>query len=216
MNVVHKNPARYQGVKVPKIVPDIQNRIISVAETHFNQDGFEGTDMREIAAEADIAVGTIYLHFHNKETLYEHVISHSWESLRKKVEEIAQSPLEPEVRLKQALQTILQEMTGRKSMSSLWMEIGSIHHQQAYAAHTGNHFSGLRDPISKVITGILKSLAAKQGCLVDEATLDQLGSYIFMMAVDSCMQKRDNPQGQVDLIVDLINSYLHKKDRTVE
>ena len=201
---------------MPKIVPDIQNRIISVAETHFNQDGFEGTDMREIAAEADIAVGTIYLHFHNKETLYKHVVSHSWESLRKKVEEIAQSPLEPEIRLKQALQTILHEMTGRKSMNSLWMEIGSIHHQQMQAAHTGNHFSGLRDPISKVITGILKNLAARQGHPVDEATLDQLGSFIFMMAVDSCMQKRDNPQGQVDLIVDLINSYLHKKDRTVE
>lgn len=196
---------------MPKIVPDIQKRIISVAETHFNQDGFDGTDMREIAAEAEIAVGTIYLHFHNKETLYAHVVSHSWEDMQRKVEKIAQSSLEPERKLKEILSEILQDMIGRKSMNSLWKEIGSIHHHQMSGARSGNHFSSMRDPISKIISGVLKNLALRQGSQVDEATLDQLGSYAFMMAVDSCMQKQENPQGQAELIADLITSYLNQK-----
>src|SRR5213080_5596390 len=44
--------------------------ILDAAERHFLGRGFESARVDEIAADADVAVGSIYNHFGNKEGLY--------------------------------------------------------------------------------------------------------------------------------------------------
>src|SRR5690242_10168784 len=43
-----------------------QARILDVARRHFERDGFEGANLRAIAAEAEVATGTVLLHFGDK------------------------------------------------------------------------------------------------------------------------------------------------------
>ena len=149
---------------MPKIVPDMQNKILTTAERQFKENGFDKTDMREVAAEAEVAVGTIYLHYQNKETLYMHVISHSWENTLQRIEEISTSDNEPAKRLKFILHELVQDMVKRKSQSSLWMEIGSMHHHQMGNLPMNGHVSGVRDPISRIISTLLKEIAKKKTC----------------------------------------------------
>ncbi len=194
---------------LPKIVPDIQNKILSVAESHFKNRGFEKTDMREIAAEADLAVGTIYLHYKNKETLYLNVISRSWMNMLETVEEISHKEIDPEEKLKETVHELVQDITRRTSLNGLWMEIGSIHHQQMSSNLTNNHFSGMRDPISKNISLILREIAGKNQVQINDQKLDQLGSFVFIMIVDVCMQDQEKASDNASLILDLIKSYLY-------
>src|SRR3954463_4368696 len=44
--------------------------ILDAAERHFLARGYEATKIDEIAADADVAVGSIYNHFESKEGLY--------------------------------------------------------------------------------------------------------------------------------------------------
>jgi TetR/AcrR family transcriptional regulator len=47
-----------------------ESAILGAAEACFIERGFHGVTMEEIAERADVAVGSIYVHFHNKEGLY--------------------------------------------------------------------------------------------------------------------------------------------------
>lgn len=48
--------------------------IVQAALRVFDRDGFEGARIDDVAAEADVAKGTVYLYFKNKEALLEGVI----------------------------------------------------------------------------------------------------------------------------------------------
>ena len=66
--------------------------IVDAARDIFSRQGYETTTIAEIAAAANIAVGTVYLYFHNKREIYIDA-SLSW------VVEIAAELLKPEILL---------------------------------------------------------------------------------------------------------------------
>src|ERR687885_360400 len=51
--------------------------ILDAAERHFLARGYEAARVDEIAAEADVAVGSIYNHFESKEGLYASLLERS-------------------------------------------------------------------------------------------------------------------------------------------
>jgi AcrR family transcriptional regulator len=198
---------------LPKIVTDIQNTILTVAENHFKEYGFEETDMRKIASDARIAVGTIYLHYQNKETLYLKVIEYRWKATIEKIETLSKQEMDPEEVLKQILLELVHDMTNRKSINSLWMEIGSMHNHQDTDLVKSNPFSGPHNPISTIISEILLKLALKHQVPITEPMLIQLGRFAFLMTVDICMQESSNVENRVNLIVDLLSTYLCKTNQ---
>lgn len=48
---------------------ETQKRILDVARAHFERDGFEASSFRAIAEDAEVAVGTVALHFADKKGL---------------------------------------------------------------------------------------------------------------------------------------------------
>jgi AcrR family transcriptional regulator len=195
---------------MPKILPDIQNKILTIAEEHFKNNGFENTDMREIAAQSDIAVGTVYLHFHNKEELYQQVIKNCWTKSLEKIRVISQKPEAPEVLLKEVILLLVEELTHRKSHESLWMEIGSFHHHEIIKASPVDHFSGMRDPITSILSGLIQRMSIEREKFIDEATCGQLGSFAFIMTVDICMQDPGQAVQQINLIPNLLTAYINQ------
>jgi AcrR family transcriptional regulator len=51
-----------------------RSEILSAATKVFGSKGFEGTRMEDIAAEADLAKGTVYVYFQSKDEIYEAVV----------------------------------------------------------------------------------------------------------------------------------------------
>ena len=194
---------------MPKIVPDVQKKILTTAARHFKEYGFEKTDMREIAAEAKVAVGTIYLHYQNKETLFLHVISHNWQKCLDQIEEISKTDQGPEQQLRTVLRYLKHDLLERKSQNSLWMEIGSLHHHKIGGFNENNHLTGVREPISQALSQIIQKMEQTDSPRLSEQTCLQLGSFAFIMTVDVCMQNPEAAAEKIDLIVDLLKSYLN-------
>lgn len=193
---------------MPKILPDIQNRILSIAESHFKEFGFEKTDMREIASEARIAVGTIYLHYQNKEVLFLRVISHCWDRTITKCSSIIERDILPDEKLKQVLLEIVLDMTNRKKANSLWMEIGFLHQNRIGNLSESDRLSEPHSRITKIIQSILLEMCKNRTHDSIKRESKQLASMAFIMAVNICMQTCDDQENRVNLIVELLKTYV--------
>jgi AcrR family transcriptional regulator len=196
---------------MPKVLPDIQNRILSTAETHFDQHGFENTEMREIANELDISVGTIYLHFQNKEELYRQVIFHNWRKTQVKLIDLAQSRQPAGEAFREMLIQLADDMAAKQSHHNLWMEIGTLHHHLFAQMKTTDHFSMMRESISEAFNMVLRRIVVERQMKIAEQTCRQLGSFTFIMVVDVCMKETENIKEQINLIEKLILSFLESK-----
>ena len=55
---------------MPKKIPDVKKKILQSAERLFNSYSYEDVDMRLIAKEAGVSVGTVYYHFSDKSGIF--------------------------------------------------------------------------------------------------------------------------------------------------
>ncbi|MBU8922996.1 MAG: TetR/AcrR family transcriptional regulator [Bacteroidales bacterium] len=52
----------------------LRDEILSAATTMFARHGYEGTSMQQIADQAEISVGSLYMHFEGKEAIYKKIV----------------------------------------------------------------------------------------------------------------------------------------------
>ncbi|MET0661402.1 MAG: TetR/AcrR family transcriptional regulator [Steroidobacteraceae bacterium] len=57
-----------------------QDRILGVAERMFARHGFDGVSTKQLASEAEVAIGNLYHHFPSKEAVYEAVTRRAFEA----------------------------------------------------------------------------------------------------------------------------------------
>lgn len=64
---------------MPKIIPDVRNRILASARRQLIESGFNGLSLRGVAVDCNIAVGTTYNYFSSKADLANAVMEMDWE-----------------------------------------------------------------------------------------------------------------------------------------
>lgn len=79
------NPARHKRRSAVKAFK--RDAILAAARSVFARDGLDGATLRAIAAEAGVAVGTVYLHYPAKEALYADMLAGSLSDLLKSLRE---------------------------------------------------------------------------------------------------------------------------------
>lgn len=90
---------------MPKIIERLPDDLIIKARELFEHYGYENVEMKQIAQETGIAVGTIYNYFSNKLELYLATMKYSFQELHKQLKEIINTSEEPVERLKLVLIT---------------------------------------------------------------------------------------------------------------
>jgi len=76
---------------MPKLIPQLEDHITQKAESLFFQNGFDGVSMRKLAAELNIAVGTLYNYFPNKTMLFFSIMDKSWNRTFSEIEQFLTS-----------------------------------------------------------------------------------------------------------------------------
>lgn len=76
---------------MPKIMKDIEKKILNSAIELFKEKGYESADMRTIAKENKIAVGTLYNYFSSKKQLFRRALEESWKDTLSRLEKIVES-----------------------------------------------------------------------------------------------------------------------------
>jgi AcrR family transcriptional regulator len=195
---------------MPKVLTNIQSIILISAEALFLNKGFQHTDMREIASHANIAVGTIYHYYKNKESLFMHVMAHSWQQTLSTMEQLTVSNADPHQLLNALLDKLAEDMRNRRSMSSLWTEIAALYAgtNSEFLAETG--FIGMHAQISMCFSRTLARFVPRNLSPQEQLIVDRLGNFAFVMSVDLCLLPEVQARSQRRLIVDLLSTYMDK------
>jgi len=101
---------------MPKIIEDLKNRILTAAEEAFVEKGFEQVDMRSLAGELGIAVGTLYNYYRGKGDLYLAVLVNSWEKTFSSLIRISRGSGTRDEKLTALLRTLAQDITQRRGL----------------------------------------------------------------------------------------------------
>jgi AcrR family transcriptional regulator len=104
---------------MPKIIPDLAPRILDVAARHFKTAGYGGTDMKSLAAEAGISVGTLYNYYASKPELFLAVSLHWKDQLSARMLQRLDLADSPVAMLRASLLMLYEDM---ESYTGLWKE----------------------------------------------------------------------------------------------
>jgi AcrR family transcriptional regulator len=99
---------------LPKIIRDVKDNIFKAAMSLFSQYEYKKVDMKMIAQEAGIAVGTLYNYYENKKELYIEILQTSWEQTFAKLGIIDQMPISPKHKLKKCIEQLYTDIEIRK------------------------------------------------------------------------------------------------------
>ena len=192
---------------MPKIIENLDQTIISSARELFHRQGFEHTNMRQIADKSGIAVGTLYRYYKDKDDLYMQIMMENWQKTMRSLEKIMQDEAHPETALRKMLEKLIHTLQSHQSISQLLGEVAKM-----YARHTSenrnDYFVGTHGQISRLFSDVLKRMLDKEIRDEDEVHLLKLGSYAFIMAVDSCMLRAVEVSQQAEFITNILYVYL--------
>ena len=164
-----KVPAKAKKRRVSKeIVPQkdgltkgmqARERIISVAETLFNKQGFDGSSMRDIAAAASMQPASMYYHFSSKEELLWAVWQKGGVELLNRVNDAIAPVTDPWQRMEIAC---IAHTTGlldwRRANQSLFI-MPPWHYPEGIKARV----IALRDEYEKIFIGLIDDLPLRKG-----------------------------------------------------
>ncbi len=101
---------------LPKIIKDIEDKILFSAIEAFGEYGYAKSDMKKIAAGAGIAVGTLYNYFPNKKELFKNVFSKSWEMTFEKLDEVHRGGGSSIEKIENFIAVLYDDVTSRKGL----------------------------------------------------------------------------------------------------
>lgn len=111
---------------MPKIIPDLGPRILETAARHFETKGFEATDMKGLATELGISVGTLYNYHSSKPELFL-AVSVLWkEELSARMLERIDESDSAEAKLRAVLLMLYENMEAYTGIWKEFMRSGSV------------------------------------------------------------------------------------------
>ena len=197
--------SRKTGLQTSAATPrgdDRQAQLLGIACRLFSERGFNGTSLRDIAAEAKVTKAALYYHFPNKESLFAKIVLESLEALFNQVKEACDEVDTPEAKVRAFMITTAENYQHNREA---W-----IASSNAFRTHGDSPSKAkavaLRDQYEKLLRGCIhEGIESGHFREVDPA----MAGRVLLSAVNS-MSRWHNPKGKlapsevVDQFVDIV------------
>lgn len=131
---------------MPKIIPDLKERIVERARKMLMAEGYRAFSMRALARQCDIAPGTLYNYFPGKDALIACVTMEDWDACLGRMAAISGMPFSQGLA---KLGRLLSEFTDQYRM--VWEQYGS-----SVASYTAKYHRTVRKQLSDPIREVLR------------------------------------------------------------
>ncbi len=170
---------------MPKKIPDVKEKILKSAEILFNKYSYEEVDMRLIAREAGVSVGTIYYHFSDKTGIFISAFEKSLDRLFGTLGQIKNSSVHPAQRLNQYLTFLFQVTSSRKeAVRLLFLEGILTVSVDSQCKQMNLLFEQIKNQLVIDIGAILKDMMPKdrqiEENLIDRLIISTLGLFFTL------------------------------------
>lgn len=189
---------------MPKLIKDIEKKILNSAEKLFYEYEYAHISMRMIAKDSGIAVGTIYNYYNDKESLFLKLLTRNWTESYHRIVQVARDFNDPKVALKKFFDMLFVEIEKKKVLGR---EIMMTSNMSAQKNHTGEHFVSFNQMEKKLLESFLQAISPllQQTDKTQESVslfLDMVyGAFIMLMKRDYDLEKKSL------MLTDLIITY---------
>lgn len=115
---------------MPKVIKNLEETVYNNASTLFFEKGYEGVDMKAIAKKCNIAVGTLYNYYANKEELFIYILKKSWQNTFEKLYELKYSNIEIRKKVKNIVEILYKDIKDRKGMGIQIQNINGFNEEE--------------------------------------------------------------------------------------
>lgn len=111
---------------MPKKIINLDEMIFKAAWKLFINNGYDNVDMKGIAKECNIAVGTLYNYYDNKKDLFLKVLEASWNNTFEKIETVISKDEDNIKTLEKVIKILYMDIKDRRGIGSNLLESESI------------------------------------------------------------------------------------------
>ncbi len=170
---------------MPKKIPNVKEKILKSAEKLFNHHSYEDVDMRLIAREAGVSVGTIYYHFSDKSGIFISAYEQKLDKFFAAMDRIKSSALHPNQKLSQYLCYLYQVSSSRKESVKLFFYEGMLNLQlDSRYPHINTTVEKIKTKLLGDFKIILKDMTPKDSQMEDKMAeriiISALGSFFTL------------------------------------
>lgn len=136
---------------MPKIIEDLENRLIAEAKKQVEEQGYGAVTIRSVAKSCGVGVGTVYNYFTSKDALLAAYILEGWKKCMATIQETSSATQNPEPVMRCIYDQLLHFS---KDHQSVFQDAGAA---VAFAGSFGQYHAMLRaqiaDPVKKFCGG---------------------------------------------------------------
>ncbi|AUW95325.1 TetR family transcriptional regulator [Sulfobacillus thermotolerans] len=131
-------------------MPTKRLELLYAAARAFAEQGFDSANINEIASQAGLGKGTVYLYFANKKALYLGVIEYTVTSFNNLADHIMALPVSNWEKIEQVVHTFLTLDEEFIPFLTLWAR-HQFHHATEFQEDMAQIFSRLRQPLCEIV-----------------------------------------------------------------
>ena len=184
MNIVH------YILTMPKLIPRLKTQILETAERMFIREGYEGVSMRRLAAEVNVAVGTLYNYFPDKATLFLSLMDESWNRTFGELEKIPVREEDLSTARRRALEIIYNGIEKRGGFAGKIFQSGNMEkHSRKLKSHNPLVQKKLVENLHERLKPLGAGFSGADGNRLVQSLLASIRFFIF--SAESSDRERD-------------------------
>ncbi|APH14545.1 bacterial regulatory s, tetR family protein [Clostridium sporogenes] len=138
---------------MPKIIKDIEEKISSASIRLFGEYGYEAVDMKLIAKESGVAVGTLYNYYSRKSELFLEVFVKSWEKTLSKLKEERNKDISKEKKINKYLEILYDDIEMRKGIIKIDFNIKNSREREQFVYFKEKIIGEIQEIFNEQISG---------------------------------------------------------------
>ena len=200
---------------MPKIIQNLQEKILEAAEILFSKHGYDDVDVRAISNKAGIAVGTLYNYFPDKKSLFIEIFKKSWKKTFSRLEYIIQSDCSGYKKLILFVDEIYERIVQKRG-SGIQLLVDSLRSisTRKIAENIDKQSNGLEQIVSELKEKskiLIAQIANAQSVQLDEYIMDKLSNTLLLLVWGSVCEQDEDKDKSIRFICDIIESYILKQ-----
>ncbi len=189
---------------MPKKIEDVRQKIITAARDIYHEQGYEKLSMRRIAELSGLAVGTVYTHFEDKETLLAQVLAGEIEQI---MTQFMQSVFGkgPQEALYGAIYAFIQRMV--ETPEDVIKQVCNFESDKEYIERT---LFGIRKQVQELFNELLGRVYESYGCMITREEVNVLSEMLFAMLNAVALHGNGDIEQRADLVYDMLICYANR------
>lgn len=174
---------------MPKIIENIEEKIFNAVVLLIRKHGYSAINMRMIAKESGIAVGTLYNYYSDKEALTTTVVYLSWKETLKTLESILKKDKAPREKLHLFLENLYREINLRRGIGNELMK---------HDLYKDEKFMEIQSTYTEIFQRLLKELGDAEGTSFKEAFRKRIQKNLMTITINLVHEFPEEDQENIE------------------